>query len=306
MDGTSTPAITTFSTTGEKLLGNMLSKGKCLSEIAVFSKKHAMKWQKLQWKDVPGETQTIKLDPLINAALNIWVETDAQEAAAKKHAQKAQDLFLDNRVGVRLDWKVRKLSGVQGAPSNAADIVKAGLSDDGFTDCVRVRIDRIKKQPFYIAKTLNVYYVDMPFLVGRNCAIKRVLPPMPLEDPSLEDTCPTKATGDAARVAADITFIGPDANPTTLAHELGHGYGLRPASCGAHTSGPDFPNNIMIPDSDDMPPRTKFTLGQVFRMNFQKDIWGGTILKNIPRNVRRPCSPTDSDTGCPKLEHPWP
>ena len=48
LNGTSDPARTTFSTTGELLLGNMLSKGRCRSHaVAVFSKKHAMKWQSL-------------------------------------------------------------------------------------------------------------------------------------------------------------------------------------------------------------------------------------------------------------------
>lgn len=300
INGTSSPAKTTFSTTGEKLLRNMLSKGKCRSEVAVFSKKHAMKWQSLNWSDRPGDIRTIKLDPLIDAALNIWVTTDEQKAAAEDHAQKAQDLFIENRVGVRLVWKVRKLSDVQEAPSNAAEIVHAGLSDDQFADCDGLA--PIRAQPFYIAKTLNVYYVDRPQLAGRNCAIKVV--------PMDQDTCFTSAQEDAVRADANITFIGNRADPTTLAHELGHAYGLRPISCGAHTTGPDFPDNMMTPDDDanTAAARTKFTLGQVFRMNTQKDDWGGTMLipNNIPARVPRPCFPRQSDAACPKLKHPWP
>jgi len=300
MNGMSSPAVTTFTTTGEKLLGNMLPKRKCLSEVAVFSKNHAMKWLSLNWSDRPGETRTIKLKPLINAALNIWVTTDEQKNKAEADAQKAQDLFIENRVGVRLLWKVRKLSDVRGAPSNAAKIVRDGLSDGRFADCDKLA--PIRAQPFYVAKTLNVYYVDLPFLRGRNCAIKRV----PLD----MDTCVTSAEGDFRRADANITFIGPDANDTTLAHELGHAYGLRPITCGAHASGPDFPDNIMISDEASAKvKRAKFTLGQVFRMNTHKDDWGGTMLikNNIPSRVPRRCFPEEPpNAGCPALEHPWP
>ena len=301
LSGKSSPAQTTFSTTGEVLLGNMLSKGNCVSKVAVFSRNHAMKWQSLNWTDRPGDVRTIKLDPLIDAALNIWVTTDAQKAAAEDHAQRAQDFFIQNRVGVRLVWKVRKLSEVPGAPGNAAQIVHDGLSDAEFADCNGLA--PIRAQPFYIAKTLNVYYVDMPQLAGRNCAIKVV----PL-DP---EKCFTSPEQDFVRADANITFIGNSADPTTLAHELGHAYGLRPISCGGHTHGSDFPSNIMIPDDDpnSTADRTKFTLGQVFRMNTHKDGWGGTMLipNNIPKRVPRPCFPEQPPNGgCPTLERPWP
>jgi hypothetical protein len=294
MDGTSSPAITTFSTTGEKLLGNMLpKKSKCPSEVAVFSKKHAMKWLSLNWTERAGETRTIKLKPLINAALNIWVTTEEQKKAAQKHAQIAQDLFMENRVGVRLIWKVRKLSDVPKAPSNAADIVNDGVDDDQFANCTG--IGTIQKQPFYVAKTLNVYYVNKKHVKGRNCAIKEV---------------PTSCPGeDAARGDGNITFIGNLADSATLAHELGHAYGLRPADCGGHT-GPGFPDNIMTSnDSQSTAPRTNFTLGQVFRMNTHKDHWGGTMLikNNIPGRVPRRCFPEEPpNAACPTLDHPWP
>jgi hypothetical protein len=300
LNGTSSPAKTTFLTTGEVLLGNMLSKGKCRSEVAVFSKTHAMKWQPLNWTDRPGDVRTIKLDPLIDAALNIWVTTDAQKAAAEDHARRAQDVFMENRVGVRLVWKVRKLSEVPGAPSNASQIVHDGLSDDQFADCNGLA--PIRAQPFYVPKTLNVYYVDRPQLAGRNCAIKVV----PL-DP---DHCFTSAAEDFVRADANITFIGNIADPTTLAHELGHAYGLRPISCGGHTTGTDFPSNVMIPDDDpnSTADRVKFTLGQVFRMNTHKDDWGGTMLipDSIPSRVPRRCFPNQSGAACPRLAHPWP
>lgn len=294
MDGTSSPATTTFSTTGEKLLGNMIPKGRnCPSEVAVFSKNHAMKWLPLNWSDRAGETRTIRLKPLINAALNIWVTTEDQRKKAEADAQKAQDLFIENRVGVRLVWKVRKLSDVPKAPSNAAEIVNAGVDDDAFADCSGIA--SIQKQPFYVAKSLNVYYVDKQNVKGRNCAIKQV-----------PTSCPAEGV---ARGDGNITFIGNLADSATLAHELGHAYGLRPAECGGHT-GPGFPDNIMASnDSQSTAPRTNFTLGQVFRMNTHMDKWGGTMLikNNIPSRVPRRCFPEEPpNAGCPTLEHPWP
>jgi hypothetical protein len=187
MNGSSDPEKTTFSTTGELLLGNMLSKGRCRSQaVAVFSKKHAMKWQSLNWTNQPGDVRTIKLDPLIDAALNIWVTNDADKLLAEEHAQRAQDIFLDNRVGVRLVPKVQKLSDVPGAPSNAVQIVNSGLVDDNFLECSHLAA--IRAQPFYVAKTLNVYYVSRPF-TGRNCALK-----------NLDfGECPTSADGEFTR-----------------------------------------------------------------------------------------------------------
>lgn len=284
-----------FSTTGDASLENLLSAGPCRSEIAVFSKKHAMKWQPLTWTDAPGDVRTVALDPPIKAGLHIWVPDDQTKALAEEHAQRAQDLFLDNRVGVHFVWNVRKLSDVPNAPPNALDLVAAGLSDDAL-DCLDLA--SIRAQPFYVPNALNVYYVDKGF-AGRNCAIK-----------SVPTTCVTSATPpDYVRADANITFIGRGANLTTLAHEIGHAFGLRPAQCDGHTNGvAGFgPDNIMWAGGNSVP-RTSFTLGQAFRMNTHGDDWGGTMLipNNIPERVPRPCFPNQSDGACPRLDLRWP
>lgn len=292
-NGKSSATATTFSTTGEKLLGNRLSAtGPCPSKVAVFSKKHAMKWQPLTWTDQPGDVRTVTLEPVIDAALNVWITDEAQRDLAEESAQKAHDLFLENRVGVRLAWKVENVSAVQGAPGNAVEIVNAGIGDDAFADCKDLA--SIRAQPFYVAKTLNVYYVNKP-LAGRNCAIKTV-----------PTTCTPSDLGHSRRGDANITFVGSSANPTTLVHELGHAYGLRPICSGGHTSGADFPDNIMSTGSN--APRTKLTLGQVFRMNTHKDHWGGTMLipNNIPTRAAQTCFPDQFSRACPKLKVPWP
>lgn len=294
-DGTSSAADTTFSTTGEKWLENRLSAGSCRSEVGVFSKKHAMKWEPLAWTDLPGDTRTIKLDPLINAALNIWVATDAERELAEEHAQKAQDLFLANRVGVRLDWKVEKLPN-----ANAVQIVNSAVGADLFSDCLDLATIRNAVPSIYVANTLNVYYVNKTW-TGRNCAIK-IVPTSCITSPS----APHFVAADA-----NITFIGTTANPTTLAHELGHAYGLRPATCSGHTNGVAgfSSDNIMWPtNSSSTIPRTTLSLGQVFRMNTHGDGWGGTMLirNNIPARVPQPCFPHLSGPACPQLKVPWP
>lgn len=294
MDGGSSPEWV-FPTTGDAALENLLSAGACRSEIAVFSKKHAMKWQSLTWTDAPGDVRTVVLEPPVQAALHIWVPDDQTRILAEEHAQRAHDLFLENRVGVRFVWNVRKLSDVPNAPANALDIVRAGVSDDAL-DCLDLA--SIRAQPFYVPNALNVYYVNKAFS-GRNCAIK-----------SVPATCVTSSTPpDHTRADANIIFVGSIPSPTTLAHEIGHAYGLRPAQCDGHTNevagfGPD---NVMWAGGS-MVPRTRFSLGQVFRMNTHGDDWGGTMLiaNDVPGRTPRPCFPHQWSAACPRLDLRWP
>jgi hypothetical protein len=56
------------------------------------------------------------------------------------------------------------------------------------------------------------------------------------------------------------------------------------------------------------PLRNHFSLGQVFRMNTQRDVWGGTML--IENGLRpgpgRECPPSDGSAKCPALQTDWP
>lgn len=297
-DGGTGTVERTFSSTGVTPLGNMLSPGtSCRSEVAVFSKKHAMKLAPLTWTDYPGDLRTVTLEPPINAALNVWITDEAYRTEAEEAAQKVQDLFLENRVGVRLGWTVQNVAAVAGAPPNAVQIVNAGVADDLFADCLDLA--SIQAQPFYVANTLNVYYLNKPW-TGRNCAIK-VVP----------GTCITSPSGPFVKADANITFIGRDSNPTTLAHELGHAYGIRPAVCsGAHVGPPDFgADNIMFPSgSTSTVPRTTLKLGQVFRMNIHSDGWGGSMMlqNNATGRTPRSCFPHLFSAACPLTKLPWP
>jgi len=294
MDGGSSDSAITFSTTGETWLGNRLSPtASCGSDVSVFSKKHRMVWQPIPWTDALGDTHTVTLEPLIDAALNIWVADALDVPAAEEQAQLAEDLFVANRVGVRLDWKVQVL------PPALVQTVDDGVDNDAFAKCLDLAAIRNAMPSIYAASTLNVYYVDKIW-AGRNCAIENV-----------PTSCVIVPSSAHAPADANITFIGNDADLTTLVHELGHAYGIRPVGCtGGHASPPDFtPDNIMYPSSTSSTiPRSTLTLGQVFRMNTHGDGWGGTMLipnAGLPRTPRA-CFPHLPDGDCPRLTVPWP
>lgn len=277
---------------------NLLSPSStCRSEIAVFSKNHAMKWQPLEWTNAVGDTRTVTLDPLIEEDLYVWVKDDATAVIAEEHAEEAQRLFLENRVGVKLNYKVQKWSEAPGAPSNAYAIIHQGVSWDGLL-CPLPQIAAIQAQPFYVANALNVYYVDRGWQ-GRNCAISDV----PLS------FCITSPTPDFLKADANITFIGTTATASDIGHEIGHAYGLRPISCKGHVDWATgfWTDNIMWSGTQT---RTTLSLGQIFRMNTHADDWGGTML--IPNNpalsgrVPQHCFPHQSSAACPLLEVHWP
>ena len=286
-----------FRSTGETALPNLLAPASgCNSEIAIFSKKHAMKWETgVAWTNSPGDVHTVTLDPLIEVPVHIWVLDDATKATAQQHIDRAEFLYRENMVGVRLVPTIRKLSDVS-TESNAFQTVSDGINNAGNT-CL-AGIDVIKTKPFYTAKTLNVYYVDKMF-TGKNCAIKATPPSCPTNPSSFD-------AGDA-----NITFVGIKANPTTVAHEIGHAFGLRPAACDGHTEGVATiaKDNLMCTGTTCNSDRTTFTPGQVFRMNTHGDFWGGTMLipNNIPGRTPRACAPNAVETNlCPALDLQWP
>jgi hypothetical protein len=285
-----------FRSTGETSLPNLLAPiSGCNSEIAIFSKKHAMKWETgVAWTNSPGDVHTVTLDPLIEVPVHIWVVDDATKATAQQHIDRAEFLYRENMVGLQLVPTIRKLSDVS-SESDAFQTVRDGINNAGNT-CLD-GIDVIKTKPFYTAKTLNVYYVDKQF-TGKNCAIKESPFPCPTNPSSFD-------AGDA-----NITFVGIQANPTTVAHEIGHAFGLRPAACDGHTEGVTTiaKDNLMCTGTTCNPDRTTFTPGQVFRMNTHTDFWGGTMLipNNIPGRTPRACAPNTADKLCPALELQWP
>jgi hypothetical protein len=287
-DGTPPAPEWIFRSTGETPLPNLLAPASsCNSEIAIFSKKHAMKWETgVVWGNSPGDVHTVTLDPVIDVPVHIWVanQNPGVAALASAHMDRAINLYQDNMVGVRFVPTVSVL------PADAEATVNAGIGIASNGDLVCQSLGPIQASTFYGAGALNVYYVNEGF-TGRNCAIMQT-----------PHSCPGSAfaAGDA-----NISFIGTTANDTTLAHELGHAFGLRPAICGGHadsSSGILGHDNLMWTGSSD--PRSTFSLGQVFRMNTHSDKWGGTMLI---QNGQRPgpgrhCAPDESTNICPRLD----
>lgn len=294
--GLGTTSEQVFTSTGETTHPNILSPATgCNSELAIFSKNKAMKWEiNVPWSDSAGEIRTVALDPVIEPEVHIWVMNDAALATAQLHFDKARELYRDNRVGVLFKPNIRKLPD-----ATAMQIVRNSVHPVSW-DCldlgpIKNTLDPITNQPaFYTPKTLNIYYVDTA-VGGKNCAIK---------------TTPGGCTYDTSAHQpgdANITFLGTVASLTTLAHEIGHAYGLRPAACKGHLD--SIPDNIMC-SGGYCSNRSKLTLGQVFRMNTYADEgWGGTMLihNNLSSRTGRLCKPNDLHTAtCPALELRWP
>lgn len=280
--------FTALRSTGVTELPNLLpDDGDCASEIAIFSEKHAMVHEEVDtWTDDPADVHTVTLKPVIPVPVNVWTASNADEQRARRHMAVANRLYQKNKVGIRFEPVYRR------APNNLLE----GLAAD------RCRgVETVRSSSFYTANALNVYYVDSA-VSGRNCAIRETPP-----------DCQTAKAFPAAD--GNITYIGSDATVTTLAHEFGHAFGLRPSHCGGHTNpeetpelGPPAgaPDNIMWAAGGEE--RTHFTLGQVFRMNTHSDQWGGTML--IKNDLRpgpgRSCLPIRTSRLCPALNTPWP
>src|SRR5262245_15052456 len=292
--------------TGETVLGNLRPSPGCPADLAIFSEGNAMHFESpvTTWTSGSNDIHTVVLRPIIEVPVSVWVMDDATAALARQDIEKANDLYRRNRVGVRFAGKVRTLAEVS-AGSAAAQIIREGIRVTS-TDLECQNLSAIRGREFHSADTLNVYYVDRAF-TGRNCAILAT-PPVCTKDGV------TFPAGDG-----NISFIGPSASFVTLSHELGHALGLPPSSCGAHTNDltpADFgddnvmfvpkPNPNAARDSDR---RSTLSLGQVFRMNTQRDAWGGTML--IKNGLRPgpgrecPLNLPKSDL-CPALATRWP
>ena len=257
-------------------LGDLRSSDGCGSEVAVFSENHRMHLEKLPWTD-EEDVHTVTLKPRIIVPVNIWTVDDDDRRRAQDEILVANHLFVKNRVGVEFDPTFRRLS------KNEATLIRRQKCKSA---------NAIKKAKRYVAGTLNVYYIAGEG--DRNCAIA--------ETPASCDRLHKHATIDG-----NFTYLGAIGAPFTLAHELGHAFGLRPSVCWGHVNGLDEAfglENVMYAGTFEALLRRRFTLGQVFRMNTQDDRWGGTMLiKNglRPEADRRKCLPNERNSICPLL-----
>jgi len=259
---------------GESSHGNLLAG--CKPWIAVLSKGNAMllTTPEPKWTNAPGDQRSVTLEPIIDVPVMVWIVDPRAADKAVDDMANARLIFEENRVGIDLKPVFKNV------PAESADVLTDGIviTGDGEFKCRNLR--QIQQSEFYVESALNVYYVRKRAITGRNCAIT-----------------PPKGDG-------NISFIGSAANRATLAHELGHAFGLRPVDDGGHTDGlPGFTSgNVMTGNGSEA--RDRFTAGQVFRMNTHKDRWGGTMLI---RNRQRSgpgieCPPQRTSEQCPPLE----
>jgi hypothetical protein len=276
-------------TTGQLALGNVLAASGCNSEIAVFAERNAMALSTPTWTDTNHDIRTIAMRPLINVPMSIWIVHADAAAKAPDHVANANLIYGKNKVGVQFVPTVRDISG------NATAAATIGTSCNS--------IGAIRGSAWYTPKTLNIYYVD------------EVKPPSELGQPPDSRlrglTCDHFGDGHL-KGDANILFIAPVANRTTLAHEIGHAFGLRPGDKGGH---PNFAPGQVLPGFTETnlmwngggDERVELTLGQVFRMNTQADEFGGTML--IANGLRpgpgRACPPMTVSKICPPLALDW-
>jgi hypothetical protein len=271
-------------------LGNMRSSEMCRSELAIFSENHAVFIEPITtWTNESTDIHTVTLRPIIEVPVSVWIANTVPGAMtkARNDVARANALYKQNRAGIRF---VPTIASVSDAALEAIN----GSVGKGRNDIECRDIPGIQRSVFYTPNRLNVYYVTLN-ITGRNCAIRKT---------------PTKCPGtNFEKGDANITYIGTAANRATLAHEFGHAFGLRPGPCGGHTDGrPGFRrSNIMWGGGD--ADRDRFTLGQVFRMNTQKDEWDGTMLIQNGLRIqadRRECPPLTINAACPALKKDWP
>jgi hypothetical protein len=294
---------TTFSNLNVHLLGT------CNSEVAVFGRQTAMLLESMTTTWTPGLGDVYPTRPLsapTPVPVNVWIAnsdlTCNTNSAPAEHLANAGVLYTNNKVGVVFQPSCQVVTG----DANAMAAIASGIGTPDTTGAVACdNLTAVQTSTKYVSNQLNVYYVSGNF-PGRNCAIRT--------NPA--DTRP----GDG-----NITYIGsgPDNPPNlaTLAHEIGHAFGLRPADNGSSGTttwqggGHVNPNGQALPGFNDTnimwgggpPTRSLLTLGQVFRMNTHDDQWGGSMLvKNNPTRPKRRCDPLWANKDCPALRVDWP
>jgi hypothetical protein len=269
-------------------------------EIVLFSVDHAVLLDGgtagVIWKDAQGETRTEKLAGLIDVPVHFWITVQSvvvTDSEGKEVEVQTKDLALSDlayantkynmsRVGIRLVPVVHDVS-------NGAALTAIG------SFCNAEVRKSANGGPFFAKDTLNVYYVAhmAKQLKGYHCYSKA--------DPV-----------DSNMIYVDASTHG----LATLAHEIGHAFGLQhvnPVNFGDGFS----PDNLMW-DGASNGERSSFTLGQVYQMNLEqlsmlnqnklrmdsKDCDSRVSLKD-PVYASEVDSPDPKDKACPRLSKGW-
>jgi len=254
--------------------GTLRHTDACESSIAVFAKgRSSLRMLDPPWTHSGEPPLTLSLELRVPVALNVVVPFGATRWA-RADTSRASAIFNANRAGV-----VFSAPSVRRYTDAEAEIVGGGCHDVAAVVAAGL--------PLYDASALNVYYVNVDVetnadaWMGYNCF-------------------------EAGR--PDVIYISVDARSvTTLAHEIGHAFGLRGAT--GHTN-PSEGNagmdaftdrNLMysMVNMQTSRERNTLSLGQVFRMN-----WDDSSLLNdlVPNRPLVGCQATaTANLPCPKL-----
>ncbi len=261
-------------------ISNYAPDPNCPSEIALFSWKTAPAFvPHPQWTPGP-DLVGVTLHKSVVVPVKFWVLSKAQSDLHSQlllisRAVVANRLFKESLAGITFKWAFGTVSS--GEFALAAQCINSGCTlgpQNGPTPCP---YSRWKETPWYDDKALNVYLVDQ----GSNT------------------TCDDR----------QVIYLHTPRS-ITLAHEVGHAFGLTPHDQGGHADYYDDPvdpdrysfgnDNLMWGLSGVPGGREKLTLGQVFRMHTHS-VSALHLLKNPGGGIVRYCHPRDRSPACPSL-----
>ena len=206
------------------------------------------------------------------------------EALARTDVDWANALYEDNRVGVRIAVQQYKT-----LPASAD--LQAKLGADPY-DCVLpplLQSNPAKSDYAYDSASVSVYYVD-----------RIDFPPDPTLPSVRGISChfwysgnPKVGTPPGKGPVVYISYS--HHSPVTLAHELGHTFGLNDEEGKLGTV--NIMHNLLPDGPLGADARSRFKLGQVFRMNVWDDSWINTRDGHPPQRacVLTQCPPMDWD-----------
>ena len=254
------------------LVGNVKTKGSCTSSIVgVFSRDNAMAMlEDPPWTDTCGDEVAAALGPAWEMPVNLWLGKMIFVPDPGPIA--TQDLLAVNAL---YDENKVGIAFVEKQrkqiPTDPGTLAKVAFACQG--------LGELESAGLYVKDQLNVYYGPVT-ITGQSCDDR------------------------------NMVLVGPAANNTTLAHELGHALSLHGAELewGHSNDVPGMtPANIMWVGDSKI--RTHFSLGQAFRFNVNKL---SMLNKNGPRQgPERDCPPKPSETApepdfeCPGLALDW-
>jgi hypothetical protein len=236
----------------------------------------------------PAATTPI-LDAPLNPSVTLWITSNDNGATddADGDIAYAQKAFARQRTGLRIQFRVRKADG-RGSylldaqpPHYTCPDLKLSLLNLGVPSSAA---------PNAIARdSLNILYVDQIF--------KPAATPGDLAQTWAGYSCPWD--GSAGTV---ILVSVRDRSTSTLAHELGHAFGLLVPDYGHTDYDPGFSHsNLMwhMEEDETRAPRSGVTLGQAFRMNVDSLSW--IFRTGLPTWPRRQCDSLYVGKVCPPL-----